>query len=163
MFPVLFLLLLVLPIAELYVIVQVGQQIGILPTIVLLIGVSVVGAWLLKREGLATWRRFQATMRRGQVPAKEATDGALILLGGALLMTPGFISDIVGLMLVLPPTRALVKNAFRRFIGGMVLKRAGAPGFAAYAGKRIYDTRASRTRSMPAESVPPPHPEEPTN
>ncbi|HVF20600.1 MAG TPA: FxsA family protein [Mycobacteriales bacterium] len=101
---------LVVPIAELYVIVQVGQAIGVLETIGLLLAVAFVGSWLVKREGLRTWSAFLAAMREHRVPAKEVADGALVILGGALLLTPGFVSDVVGLLLVLPPTRALVRG-----------------------------------------------------
>ncbi|MEA2497991.1 MAG: protein FxsA, partial [Actinomycetota bacterium] len=120
--------------------------IGLVPALLLLLGVSMAGAWLLKREGMATWRRLQETIQRGGVPAKEVTDGALILLGGALLLTPGFITDVVGLLLVFPLTRALVKSTFRRFVGSLATKRIGAVGYAGRTGKRIYDARVVRTR-----------------
>jgi UPF0716 protein FxsA len=109
MAPLLFVLLLVVPVAELWVIVQVADGIGVLPTLLLLIFVSVAGAWLLKQQGVATWRRMRETLQRGQMPTREVADGALILLGGALLLTPGFLTDIVGLALIFPPTRAPVK------------------------------------------------------
>src|SRR5918992_2653951 len=114
MFGIVFLALIAIPIVELYVIVQVGQEIGVLPTLALLVIVSVAGAWLLRQQGTATWGRLQETLRRGAGPTKEATDGALILLGGALLLTPGFVTDAFGLVLLLPPTRALVKSSFRK-------------------------------------------------
>jgi UPF0716 protein FxsA len=123
--PLLLILLLVVPVAELWFIVQVAGEIGALPTIGLLILVSVVGAWLLKQQGLATWQRMQATLRRGEMPAKEVTDGALILLGGALLLTPGFLTDVVGLLLVFPVTRAVIKSTFRKFLAKRVRTRFG--------------------------------------
>ena len=101
----------VMPIVELYVIVQVGQTVGVLETIGLLLAVAFLGSWLVKREGLRTWRAFLAAMRERRVPAKEVADGALVILGGALLLTPGFVSDVIGLLLVLPPTRAMVRGA----------------------------------------------------
>jgi UPF0716 protein FxsA len=106
---VLFLLFLVVPIAELAVIVQVGQSIGTLNTIALLVLVSVVGAALVKREGLGVLRRVQRPVGRGEVPGRELADGFLVLFGGALLLTPGFLSDAVGLALLLPPVRAVVR------------------------------------------------------
>lgn len=108
--------LLVVPIAELWVILQVSDRVGVLNTIALLIAVSLVGGWLLKQQGTATWRRLQATLRRGEMPTMEAIDGALILFGGALLLTPGFLTDLVGLALIFPPTRASLRGAFRRVV-----------------------------------------------
>ena len=112
----LLLLLIAIPVAEIWVIVQVAHHIGILETLVLLLAVSGAGAWLLKQQGLATWRRLQDTMQRGEMPTTEVADGALILLGGALLLTPGFITDAVGLVLVLPPTRGALKGLARRWL-----------------------------------------------
>ena len=106
----LFIMLLVVPIAELYVIVQVGDVIGLPYTILLLIGVSVLGTVLLKREGAATYFKARDVLERGGIPGKELTDGFLILLGGALLLTPGFLTDIVGLTLILPFTRVPVEE-----------------------------------------------------
>ena len=116
MAPGLIIALLVVPIAELWVILQVSDRVGVLNTIALLIFVAVAGGWLLKQQGAATWRRLQATLRRGEMPTIEAIDGALILFGGALLLTPGFLTDLVGLALILPPTRASLRGVFRRFV-----------------------------------------------
>jgi UPF0716 protein FxsA len=151
MAPLLFVLLLVLPIAELWVLVQVADVIGVVPSLLLLLAVSITGAWLLKREGLATWRRLQQTIARGGVPAQEVTDGALIMLGGALLLTPGFLTDVVGLLLVLPFTRVFVKSTFRRFIAGIATKRFGAAAYAGRAGKRVYDARVVKNKSRVIE------------
>jgi UPF0716 protein FxsA len=146
MAPLLFVLLLVLPIAELWVLVQVADVIGVVPSLLLLLAVSMTGAWLLKREGMATWRRLQQTISRGGVPAQEVTDGALIMLGGALLLTPGFLTDVVGLLLVLPFTRVFVKSSFRRFIATAATKRFGGAAYAGRAGKRVYDERVVKNR-----------------
>jgi UPF0716 protein FxsA len=108
------LLFLVVPIVELYVIIQVGQEIGALNTIALLLVISVVGAWLAKREGLGVWRRLNAQMAAGQVPAAEVIDGFLILFAAALLLTPGFLTDVLAILLLIPPTRALVRRTLRR-------------------------------------------------
>lgn len=123
--PVLLLLLLVVPLAELWVIVQVADQIGIAYTILSLIAISVAGAWLLKQQGLATWERMQASLQRGEMPTKEVSDGALILLGGALLLTPGFLTDVVGLILLFPVTRAALKSTFRSVLARRIAKRFG--------------------------------------
>jgi UPF0716 protein FxsA len=112
----LFLLFVVAPIAELAVIVQVAGSLGVLNTIGLLVAVSIVGAWLAKREGLGVLRRIQATTARGHAPSREVADGALILLAGALMIAPGFISDAVALLLLIPPTRAVFRGAVLRSI-----------------------------------------------
>jgi UPF0716 protein FxsA len=112
----LFLLFVVAPIAELAVIVQVAGSLGVLNTIGLLVAVSIVGAWLAKREGLGVLRRIQATTARGHAPSREVADGALILLAGALMIAPGFISDAIALLLLIPPTRAVLRGAVLRSI-----------------------------------------------
>jgi UPF0716 protein FxsA len=114
MFP-LVLVFIVVPIVELWVIIQVGQAIGALPTIALLIVDSILGAWLLRHQGRQAWRAFNETLAAGRVPARETGDGALIVFGGALLLTPGFCTDVLGLLLLLPPTRAVIRRIlFRR-------------------------------------------------
>jgi UPF0716 protein FxsA len=116
-----FLLLLFLfvavPILEIYVIIQVGQAIGALWTIALLIADSVLGSILMRSQGRAAWRRFQLALAEGRVPAREVIDGVLVIFGGAFLLTPGFCSDIVGALLLLPPTRALFRRALVRRFG----------------------------------------------
>jgi len=111
MFAVLALLFLVVPFVELFVLIQVGQAIGALPTIGLLLVVSVVGAWLVKKEGLSVVHRAQEQVRRGQVPGRELVDGVLILFAGALMLTPGFFTDVFGIALLLPPVRAALRAA----------------------------------------------------
>ncbi len=118
------LLLVVVPLVEIYLLVQVGQVIGALPTIALLVVMSVLGAWLLRREGAKTWSAFRTAVSSGRVPAREVADGALVILGGALLLTPGFATDVVGLAFVLPVSRAF----FRRLLTGLVARRLGVPG-----------------------------------
>ena len=107
-------LFLLLPIAELYVIIQVGQAIGLVPTLAILVLDGFVGAALARSQGRAAWERFNRALAEGRVPARETFDGAMIILGGALLLTPGFITDVVGFSLLLPPTRALVRAAVSR-------------------------------------------------
>src|SRR3954454_2380329 len=128
-------LFIVVPIAELYVIIQVGQAIGALPTIAILIVDSIVGSLLLKHQGRAAWRRFNEALRAGRVPAREVFDGALVIFGGAFLITPGFISDIIGLLLLIPPTRAVIRAVTvrffsRRFVVAAVGSAAGGAGAA---------------------------------
>jgi UPF0716 protein FxsA len=107
-------LFLLLPIAELYVIIQIGQAIGLVPTLALLIVDGFVGAALARSQGRVAWERFNRALAEGRVPARETFDGAMIILGGALLLTPGFITDVVGLCLLIPPTRALLRAGVAR-------------------------------------------------
>lgn len=124
---ILVLLFLVLPIVELYVIIRVGQEIGALYTIGLLLVISVVGAWLAKREGLGVWRRINQQIGAGTVPGAALVDAFLILLAGALLLTPGFITDVFAVFLLLPPSRALVRRTLRRrFMGRVEVFRGAA-------------------------------------
>lgn len=116
----LFIVFLVVPFVELYVILQVGQAIGVLNTVALLLIVSAVGAWLVKREGLSVLRRAQERAQQGAVPGKELVDGVLILFAGALLLTPGFVTDVVGILLLLPPVRAVLRAS----VAGWLRRRA---------------------------------------
>ncbi|HEX2039047.1 MAG TPA: FxsA family protein [Acidimicrobiales bacterium] len=116
MLGVLALLFLVVPFVELFVLLQVGQAIGVLDTVALLVLVSVVGAWLVKREGLSVLRRAQERVAAGAVPGRELVDGVLILFAGALLLTPGFLTDVVGILLLLPPVRAALRSSTVRWL-----------------------------------------------
>lgn len=109
----LFVAFIAVPILELAVIVEVGSYIGTGPTIVLLVADSVAGAWLVKREGRRAWDAVHTALSRGNWPGDEVVQGALVLAGGALLLTPGFVTDVVGLLAVLPPTRALASRTLR--------------------------------------------------
>ncbi len=113
--PLLLLILFIgLPIAELYVIIQVGQAIGLLPTLAILVLDGFLGAALARSQGRAAWARFNQALAEGRVPARETFDGAMIIVGGAFLLAPGFITDAIGLALLLPPTRALLRGAIAR-------------------------------------------------
>ena len=139
--PLLVLLFVVVPIIELYVLIQVGGAIGVGPTIALLVLDSLLGAALMRSQGRAAWRRFQAATGAGKVPAREVLDGALVIFGGALLLTPGFVTDLLGILLLLPPTRAIVR---RTLLGG-VLKRMLGP--AAIPGGMAFRYARERRRS----------------
>ena len=118
---VLLVLLVAVPILEIYVIVQVGEVIGIWWTVLALIVETVVGGWLVRREGRRAWRNLVVQLSEGQAPTRTAIDGAVILIGGLLLLAPGFITDFLGFLCVLPLTRPLV----RRAVVGYVARRSG--------------------------------------
>ena len=110
----LFIAFIVVPILELWLIAEVADVLSWPVTLVILIGEAVLGAWLVKREGRSTWRRFREAMgSKARVPAVEVVDGALVLIGGTLLLTPGFLSDVVGFLCLLPPSRAVLNRYVR--------------------------------------------------
>jgi UPF0716 protein FxsA len=132
------LLFIAVPIAELAIIIQVGELLGVWWTIALLVIDSILGSLLMRAQGRAAWRRFTVAVQSGRPPAREVADGVLIIFGGALLLTPGFISDVAGLLFLLPPTRALIRRLFLRramaqiaasmAAGGPVPPRTRPPG-----------------------------------
>jgi UPF0716 protein FxsA len=141
-------LFILLPLAELYVIFLAADQwIGPVWTILLLAADSVIGALLLRSQGRAVWRRFNAALAEGGMPHREVQDGVLVIFGGAFLITPGFITDVVGLLLLLPPTRALIRRTAMRLLARRVELRV------ARAGRRDYDVEGTAT-----EHEPPPRP-----
>jgi UPF0716 protein FxsA len=123
----LLLVFIVVPIAELYVIIQVGELIGVWPTLLLLLLDAIGGSWLLKHQGRSAWRRFNQALAERRLPAKEVADGFLVILGGALLIAPGFITDIFGALLLIPPTRAVARRLLTRWTVGRVAV-VGFPG-----------------------------------
>jgi UPF0716 protein FxsA len=141
----------VVPIAELYVLWQIGSAIGILPTIALLILDSVLGAWLMRSQGRAAWLRFNRALAEGRVPGREVIDGVLVIFGGALLLTPGFLSDFLGLLLLLPPTRAIVRQVLVRRFGARLVVQATS-GAQTRAG-RMFGGGAARPRRPDGDTV----------
>ena len=105
-----------LPILEIYVIIQVGQVIGAWWTILLLIADSIFGSWLVKHEGRRAWEALTTTIQSGRMPARELADGALILVGGTLMISPGFVTDILGILLILPFTRPVARRILTRVV-----------------------------------------------
>ena len=136
------LLFIAVPIAELAVIIQVGEAIGIWWTIGLLIADSILGSWLMRHQGRASWRRFNETVAAGGVPAREVLDGALVIFGGALLLTPGFLTDILGLILLIPPSRALVRKIVARRLQHRMIVSATRPRNGRN-GPRAYDVEGT--------------------
>jgi UPF0716 protein FxsA len=105
------------PIAEIYVIIKVGEAIGPLPTVLVLVADSVIGSMLLRSQGRRAWARFRETLQRGEIPHREVIDGVLVIFGGAFLVTPGFITDIIGVLLLVPPTRSVFRRELVRRLG----------------------------------------------
>jgi len=130
------------PIAELYVILQVGDAIGAPLTILLLVLDSLLGSALLRSQGRTVWRQFNEVLAEGRVPHRELFDGIAVIFGGAFLITPGFLTDIVGLLLLIPPTRAVV----RRLATGWLGRRFGLTAVMGAAGVAGRAGRAARSR-----------------
>ena len=131
------LIFIVLPVAEIYVIIKVGEAIGVLPTIAILVLDALLGSALLRHQGRAAWRRFNEALAAGRIPAREVFDGAMVILGGAFLITPGFITDVIGLLLLIPASRAM----FRGIVSKVAVGRAGFVVRTARWGSRARDRR----------------------
>jgi len=145
MFGVLLLLMLCVPLLELYVIILIAEPIGASSTIALLVLVSVVGAWMVRRSGLGLLRQINNRLNDGQLPAKEMVDGVLIVVAGVLMLTPGFITDAVGLGLLFLPGRVLVRTLLmRRFARRVNLASAGSASWGAES--RGSDARSTQQR-----------------
>ncbi|MDQ0220081.1 membrane protein FxsA [Peribacillus cavernae] len=119
----LLLLLIVIPAVEIAVLLLSGRTIGVWPTLLLIISTGLIGAFLAKQQGLETLRKAQEQMRYGQLPGDALLDGICILIGGTFLLTPGFVSDLIGLVLLLPPTRKIIKPVLLKMIRNMIDKR----------------------------------------
>jgi len=119
-------LLIIVPIVELAVILQVGQWLGVWETLALLLAISVAGAWLVKGQGLAVLRRIRMETAMGRLPGRSVVDGALVLVAGILMLTPGFVTDAVGLVLLVPATRVPLREAMlRRWSRRFAVRRIG--------------------------------------
>jgi UPF0716 protein FxsA len=113
----LFVLFLLVPLAELYVLIKVGQVVGAIPTIALLVLISVAGSWLIKREGIRCFSRIRAQLHQQRMPTDDLIDSGLILLAGALMLSPGFLTDIVGILLLIPPCRKILRTHLKKRYG----------------------------------------------
>ena len=150
--------LLCLPFVEIYLAIQVAHQIGGLATIALLVALSASGPWLVKRQGLGVWRRARRRAEAGEIPGREATDGVLLLIAGVLLTVPGFLTAALGLLLLLPPVRALVRlvsgRRLRRRVqrsGVTVRTYSGGPW-----GETTWGTGEDRPIDAEGRDIPPP-------
>jgi UPF0716 protein FxsA len=123
---VLFVVFVVAPLVELYVIVQVAQSIGVLNTIAALIIISFIGAWVVRAAGVSVLVRIQRQLAAGRMPTNELVDGGILLFAGAMMIAPGFISDVLGLLLVFPPTRAIVRRLVLRSYRARLDRGGGA-------------------------------------
>jgi UPF0716 protein FxsA len=168
---VLFILFVAVPIIELYVLVQVASVIGALPAIALVLLLSFAGVWVAKREGISVARRVQDQLQRGEVPTTDLVNGLLILAAGLLMVFPGYVTAIAGLLLLFPPTRALVRPLVARRLRARIdtgfatpagsMFRAGFgstgsarvfTGTATYGGAGVMDVREVRTHDEPGET-----------
>jgi UPF0716 protein FxsA len=138
-------LFIVVPVVELYVIIQIGQLIGVWPTLALLLADALLGSLLLRHQGRGAWRRFNAALEERRFPAREVADGLMIAIGGTLLLTPGFVTDVFGLILLLPPTRAIVRRLSRAYFARrfVVVGMGSAPRSAGGPTRRDYDFDAT--------------------
>jgi UPF0716 protein FxsA len=138
-------LFLVVPFLELYVILEVvGPALGAPLTILLLAADSIIGALLFKSQGRSVWRRFNTALSEGRVPHREVIDGVLVIFGGAFLITPGFLSDIVGALLLIPPTRSLVRRFLVRRLGRRLVVSAPGRSYDVEGSAREYDDAPRR-------------------
>jgi UPF0716 protein FxsA len=147
------LLFIVVPIAELALLIEVGSLIGVWWTILLLLADAVLGSMLLRSQSRAAWRRFNEALAEGRVPHREVVDGVLVIFGGVLLLTPGFITDVFGLLFLFPPTRVLmrgllVRRGAMRIVGAM-------PGTASPPNGRMHDIEGSAVDIGPDPLDPP--------
>jgi UPF0716 protein FxsA len=139
-------LFIVVPIAELYVIIKVGESIGVWPTLALLLADALLGALLLRHQGRGAWRRFNAALSERRFPGREVADGLMIAVGATLLLTPGFITDIFGFILLISPTRAIVRRLMRAYFG----RRFVVVGMASQAGRAANGRGAARSYDFDA-------------
>ena len=147
------LLILVVPIVELYAFVKVSDAVGFLDALGILIVVSLLGVWLVKRAGLRVWARFNEQLVAGTTPSKEVADGVCLLLAGVLLVIPGFVTDALGLFLLLPPVRAVVRRVVVRRYAGRGPVRIIHASYRRVGGDSVIDTSGvDEGRRPPASS-----------
>lgn len=148
--PLVLLTFLLVPIVEVWLIVSVGNWIGALPTIAILVGEAFLGAWLMRREGAKAWRALNQSVASGKLPGGELLDPVLIVVGGILVMLPGFFTDIFGLVFLLPFTRPLARGLLQLFI----TRRAARSGI----NIDVMRARVDRENIVEGDTVPDPAP-----
>lgn len=153
MFKRLLLLFTLIPVIELVLLIQVGQYIGTGPTIGIILGTALLGAYLGKREGLTVWRSFQQKLRQGQMPGHELLDGMIVLIAGALLLTPGVLTDLAGILGLLPPSRAWLRQQVLKRLQKRMVRGGDLTGFAHYS---VY----THEPAPPETTSPKPYPSE---
>jgi UPF0716 protein FxsA len=117
LFRILFVLFLIIPLIEIAILIQIGQVFGVGYTIALVIGTAALGAALFRQQGLSTLAKVQMSMQAGELPATELIEGLMLLIAGALLLTPGFFTDVFGFLILIPPLRnKIAKNLLINFI-----------------------------------------------
>ncbi len=121
--------LIAVPLFELWLLIQVGQWIGVLPTVAIVIAEALLGGWLMKREGRTAWRALNASLSEGRAPTRELTDAALVLVGGVLLIFPGFLTDLLGFICLIPFTRPLARWVLGFAVARRLAGMAGRGGF----------------------------------
>ena len=151
-----------IPIAELIGIAWVADQIGLVPTALSLLALTLAGLWVFVHQGITTWRRLRATMRRQEMPSDELADAAMLMVGGLLLLTPGFLTDVAALLFLVPGPRGKMRRLTRRVLGGWAMSRFGWVGTGGTVAKRVYDAKVTRvrrdaevTKALPGDSPEP--------
>ena len=148
-------LVIIVPIAEIFVFAAIADGIGILPTVAMLVAISGLGAVLLVKQGISTLKRLRETMRRRESPTRELADAALFAIGALLLLTPGFFTDALAFLVVIPPTRAFLSGLLRRGATAVAATRLGWTGKSAVAAKTVYDVKATKVDGPKRGSGPP--------
>jgi UPF0716 protein FxsA len=157
MFRILLSLFIVIPILEIYLLIQVGEEIGLLATLATIVLTAIIGASLVRREGIKTINSLQARLNNQEMPGKELADGAMLLLAGVLLVTPGFFTDGFGFILAFPVTRALLRNSLTAILSAHI--QSGSQNFYSHTtSNRPTDSNTIEGEYQPHQE--PQHPEE---
>lgn len=141
-------LIITVPLVEIYLLIKIGSVIGALPTILMIVSTAVLGAALLRQQGVATLRRFQIAIAKEEIPAAEILEGVVLLIGGILLLTPGFFTDAIGFLCLLPPSRRLILAAIWSRVGARVSRNAHHSGD--YHVGRVIEGEVVKDRDQPS-------------
>jgi UPF0716 protein FxsA len=152
----LLLLFILIPFVELWLLIELGEIIGFWNTVAIIVGTGMVGSYLARREGMSVWQRFQQRMQTGGVPGAELMDGVIILVSGAMLLTPGVLTDVVGLLGLFPPTRALMRAYIRHRMKNQVAQGGSSFRFVQFGSGGFSATSASPFSQAPPATSPNP-------